>query len=98
MVLNFQFFLLNEVKRILQSRSSHFLMNHRTYATLTPNATPHATEHGAHPVYDAEYHLALALRCVETFILEEFDIEDNYAALEAIAEMQAQADLPGAEP
>ena len=73
-------------------------MNHRTYATLTLNATPHATEHNAHPVHDAEYHLALALRCVEVFILEEFDIKDDYAALKAIAEMQAQADLPGPEP
>ena len=75
------------------------MKNSRTYAALTPNAALHAAEHdGAHSAHDAEYHLALALRCVEAFILEEFDIEDDYAALEAIAEMQAQADLPGPEP
>ena len=75
-------------------------MNHRTYATLAPAAP--CNGENASSVHDFEYHLALALRCVQAFILEEYDTEDDHAALqaalEAIAEMQAQADLPGPEP
>ena len=76
-------------------------MSHRTYATALAPEGPCYSDN-ASSAHDAGYHLALALRCVQAFILEESDTEDDHAALqaalEAIAEMQAQADLPGPEP
>ena len=77
-------------------------MSHRTYATALAPAGAFYSDN-ASSAHDAGYHLALALRCVEAFIAEEFDIEDDHAALGALAaEMQAQADLqadlPGPEP
>ena len=67
-------------------------MSHRTYATaLAPDGAFYSDN--ASSAHDAGYHLALALRCVEAFIAAEFDIEDDHAALGALAEMQAQADL-----
>ena len=76
-------------------------MSHRTYATaLAPDGAFYSDN--ASSAHDAGYHLALALRCVQAFILEESDTEDDYAALqaafEAIAEMQAQVDLQRPEP
>ena len=67
-------------------------MSHRTYATTLAPEGP-CNSNYASSAHDAGYHLALALRCVEAFIAEEFDIEDDHAALGALAEMQAQADL-----
>ena len=75
-------------------------MRYCTYGTLAPSAP--CNGNNASSAHDAEYHLALALRCVQAFILEESDTEDDYAALqaafEAIAEMQAQVDLQRPEP
>ena len=66
-------------------------MSHRTHDTLAPEAP--FISNCASSVHDAEYHLALALLCVDPFIQEECNVEDDYAALEALVEMQAQADL-----
>lgn len=83
-------FLLDMIKRIA---ITPYMKNSRTYAALTPNAALDAAEHdGAYPAQNAEYHLALALRCVEAFIREADDNEDNedneddMSALEALAQ------------
>lgn len=92
------FFLLNKIKRILHRSQIADRMSHRTYATALAPEGPCYSDN-ASSAHDAGYHLALALRGVEAFIAEEFDIEDDDAALEALAaEMQAQADLPDPEP
>ena len=90
------FFLLNEIKRILHGSQIAGCMSHRTHDTLAPEA-PRICFSAA-SVHDAEYHLALALRCVEAFIQEECNVEDDHAALKALAEMQAQADVQSPEP
>ena len=63
-------------------------MSKRTYVgTLAHTSSAH----------NAGYDLALAVAGVETYILEEPDMENDHAALAAFAEMQAQADLSPAQ-
>ena len=93
----FKFFLPKKIKRILHRSQIADRMSHRTYATALAPEGPCYSDN-ASSAHDAGYHLALALRCVEAFIAEEFDMEGDNAALGALAEMQAQADLPGPEP
>ena len=73
-------------------------MNHCTYATALAPEGPCYSDY-ASSAHDFGDHLALALRGVEAFIADEFNIEDDDAALEALAaEMQAQADLLDPKP
>ena len=71
-------------------------MRYCTYGTLALSAP--CNDNNVSSAHDAGYHLALALRCVEAFIQEECNVEDDHAALKALAEMQAQADVQRPEP
>ena len=92
----FQFFLLNKIKRILHRSQIAAHMRNCAYGTLALSAP--CNGNNVSSAHDAEYHLALALRCVEAFIQEECNVEDDHAALKALAEMQAQADVQSPEP
>ena len=96
MLFFFEFFLLIEIKRILHRSQIADRMSNHTYATIAPTAPCNGENESS--VHDFEYHLALALRCVEAFIQEECNVEDDHAALKALAEMQAQADVQSPEP